>query len=395
MIVLEILLLVYFSYVSLYSFILALAGIFYAPLRPPESDTKRKMAVLIPSYKEDSVIVHVAGEALLQDYPREYYDVVVIADSLKPETIQKLKQLPVKLVEVAFDKSTKVRSLNRAFSAIGDNYDFAIILDADNIMEKDFLRKINNLIGKGYRAIQAQRASKNQTSSMSVLDGLSEIINNYIYRQGSVAIGLSSSLIGSGMVFEYKTVKDILLGLDSVGGFDRELELDLIRKEIKIYYAKGVVVYDEKVESAEVFERQRTRWLSSQFIYLKKYYKEGLRGLVKGKVSFFNSAILKNIQLPRLINLGMLFILIIVAFIFRRYLDFGYIPWIILLALNIISMALAIPPKLYNWKLLKSILLVPRIFIKMFNLLFRLKGANKEFIHTPHGLTETPMSDKK
>jgi cellulose synthase/poly-beta-1,6-N-acetylglucosamine synthase-like glycosyltransferase len=394
MIVLEILFLLYFGYVSLYQFVLAIAGLFYKEQLPPEGERKRKIAVLIPSYKEDNVIVDVAHEALQQNYPADSYDVVIIADSLKPETVARLKALPIIVVEVSFEKSTKVKSLNRAMAAIGDNYEFALILDADNVMERDFLRKMNNLLAIGHRAIQGQRTSKNQTTSMSILDGMSERINNYVYRQGSVAIGISSSLIGSGMLFEYAVLKDILLKLDSVGGFDRELELDIIRRNIKIFYAKGVLVYDEKVESTEVFEKQRTRWLSSQFIYLKKYFFSGFKSIFQGNFSFFNSAILKNVQLPRLLNLGLLFIITLLAFVLRNYLSFSYLWWVAFLLMNMAAMALAIPLHMYNWDLLKSIVLLPKIFIKMFNLLFRLKGANKEFIHTPHGISNS-VPEKK
>lgn len=394
MIIIEILLLIYFGYVSLYSFLLAVAALFF---RSPRSvvAAEKKFAVLIPSYREDAVIVHVAGDALKQNYSRENYDVVVIADSLQPETITQLHRLPVRVVEVAFEKSTKVRSLNRALEVIGDHYDYAVILDADNIMEKDFLRKMNDLLAGGAEAIQAERTSKNATTSMSVLDGFSERINNFIYRQGHVAAGLPCSLIGSGMAFPFREVKDILSRIDSIGGFDRELELELIRRKIAIRYGKGVLVFDEKVESAEVFEKQRKRWLSSQFTYLGKYFREGMRALLQGDFAMFNSAILKNIQLPRLINIGLLSVILIPAILFRHSLSFGYVPWLTYLVMNILAIAFAIPLKYYNRQMLKSVVLLPNVFIRMFRLLFRLRGANKTFIHTPHRVTNVTINDKE
>lgn len=395
MIVLETILLIYFVFVTGYAFILAVAGLFYRDVKSIPSGKTRKFAVLIPSYKEDAVIVNVAEQALQQNYPVPSFDIVVIADSLREDTLAKLAALPIRLVGVSFDVSTKVKSLTTALNVIGDDYDFAVILDADNVMERDFLAKINVMLDSGCRAIQAQRTSKNQTTSMSVLDGFSERINNYIYRQGSVAAGFSCSLIGSGMVFEYSVVKEILSKLDSIGGFDRELELALIRRGIRIFYARQAVVFDEKVESTEVFEKQRTRWLSSQFIYLRKYAREGWMSLFKGKLSFFNSAILKNIQLPRLINLGLLFMLSIITFVFRDRLTLGYFPWVTFLVLNVIAIVLAIPLKMYNWQMVRSVFLLPRIFIKMFKLLFKLRGANKSFIHTPHGVTQVPTEEKK
>ena len=390
MIFVELLLLSYFTYVCLYSFILSFAGLFYKTRSLSASTTKRKIAVLIPSYKEDQVITSVATSASNQHYPKEKFDVVVIADSLKPETLTNLRQLPIKVIEVSFEKSTKVKALNRAMDVIGNDYDCALILDADNIMEADFLEKMNAYFSLGFRAVQGQRAAKNKNTPMALLDGLSETINNFIYRQGSVMIGLSSSLIGSGMIFEYSTLKEILLPLNSIGGFDRELELNLIKRGIKIHYAKDAVVYDEKVASSEVFEKQRTRWLSSQFLYLRKYFSEGWIALFKGNINYFNCSILKNIQLPRLLNLGLLTIFTILSFIVARYIHVSPYVWLFLFTLNMLSMFFALPRKIYSWELVKSILLIPGIFFKMFLLLFKLKGANKTFIHTPHSHSDSP-----
>jgi hypothetical protein len=64
--------------------------------------------------QEDEVIIDIAHDALEQDYPPDSYDVVIIADSFLPETIQKLGTLPVKVIEVSFESSTKSKALNKA-----------------------------------------------------------------------------------------------------------------------------------------------------------------------------------------------------------------------------------------------------------------------------------------
>ncbi|MEX2230973.1 MAG: glycosyltransferase family 2 protein [Cyclobacteriaceae bacterium] len=394
MYIIEFILLSYFGYVSMYSFILSTGGLFYKNVKAPQARRLRKVAVLIPAYKEDQVIPGVAEQALEQNYPADYFDVIVIADSLKASTLQKLKALPIKVVEVSFEKSTKVKALNRAMQVIGDDYDCALILDADNVMERDFIRKMNNLFELGYLAIQAKRDPKNENTSMALLDGLSEIINNFIYRQGNVSLGLSSSINGSGMVFDYGMYKEIMSSMDSIGGFDRELELRLLQQDVKVYFDKNIIVYDEKVANDHVFEHQRKRWISSQFFYLRKYFNEGWRELFKGNIAFFNSAVLRNIQLPRLLNLGLLTGIIFLSLIFSGYLTINPLIWILLLGLNIMAMVFAIPRRFYNRKLLKSVILIPRLFIKMFLLLFKLKGANKSFIHTPHGRVEMNVENK-
>lgn len=394
MYIIEITLLLYFGYVSLYSFILSAAGLFYKHPTLPEARKLRRIAVLIPAYKEDRVIVGVAEQALQQNYPADLFDVVVIADSLRPGTLQKLRTLPIIVVEVAFEKSTKVKALNRAMAEIGDDYDCAIILDADNVMERDFVRKMNNLFEAGYPAVQARRDPKNENTPLALLDGLSETINNFIYRQGNVALGMSSSLNGSGMMFDYKICKDTMSRMDSIGGFDRELELRLLGQGIKVYFSRDTVVYDEKVANQQVFEHQRKRWISSHFFYLQKYFNEGWRQLFRGNTAFFNSAVLRNIQLPRLINLGLLALTLLVSMIFSAYAYVHPVVWVLLLGLNVAAMVFAIPRRLYTMKLVKSVVLLPRLFAKMFLLLFKLKGANKSFIHTPHGRVEVHVDNK-
>jgi cellulose synthase/poly-beta-1,6-N-acetylglucosamine synthase-like glycosyltransferase len=252
-------------------------------------------------------------------------------------------------------------------------------------MEPYFLRKMNDLYNLGYKAIQGRRDPKNENTQMALLDGLSETINNFIYRQGNVVLGLSSSMNGSGMFFDYKMLKSTMATMDSIGGFDRELEYKLIELNVEVYYARNIVVFDEKVANTEVFQKQRTRWISSQFHYLSEYFAKGWKELFKGNFGYFNATVLRNAQLPRLMNLGLLTVITLASFVLSRYVEINPYSWLFLLGLNIAAMMFAVPARLYNLKLIKSILLVPVVFFRMALLFFKLKGANKTFIHTPHG----------
>lgn len=387
MIVIEILALVYFSYVVLYSAFFSIAAFFYkTPLLPVHLSYTR-FCVLLPAYKEDAVILSSARQASQQFYPKTFYDVVVIADGLKPATIEALRAIPVRVVEVEFEQSTKVKSLNEALRQLGDNYDYAVVLDADNLMKNDFLKRVNNLIqNKGHKAIQGQRAPKNLDKKLSMLDGLSEAINNHIYRQGATAVNLSASINGSGIAIQYGLFKRKLAGMDSIGGFDRELEVLMMREGVKVYYYKDAIVFDEKVEDLGAFQNQRRRWISSQYFYLKKYFYEGVAALSKGHMAFFNSAVLRNIQLPRFLNIGLLFVTTVVFYFLRGWLSFGFYWWPALFAVNLLAIVAAIPRSFYSLSLLQSLSQLPVVFLRLSMSLLRLKGANKQFLHTPHGV---------
>lgn len=390
--IVELLVLIYFIYVVLYTTVFSVAGHFYHPPIETKQPALKRFCVFIPCYKEDVVILEVARKALEQSYPSGYYTVVVIADSLQQATVNTLLQLPIQVIEVHFESSTKVKSLNEALKKLPDMLDYAVILDADNVMDIDFISKINAIVSPAIRAVQGQRKPKNQNNSLAVLDGVSEAINNHIYRQGTVSLGLSSSISGSGVVFDYPLFKEKINSMNSVGGFDRELELLLLADGVKVHYHKNAIVYDEKVSQTKTFQNQRKRWISSQYFYLRKYFVSGTLALLKGNFTFFNSAVLRNIQLPRLINIGLLSALTFFLFFIKEYLFFGYSVWLVLFVVNTVSILISIPGEFYTKKLALAVLRLPVVFINMLLLLFKLKGANKKFIHTPHGVTQAEHS---
>src|SRR5271154_2797269 len=179
------LLFIYLAINTVYFFIIAIAGKLYSPVVYQTNSNKKRIAVLIPSYKEDEVILGTASKAKLHDYPAEFFDVFVAADQLKPETIAELKKIPVNVLEVKFEISSKARSLNQLLNHIPeDKFDIAIILDGDNIMMPGCLEKVNAVFQKGFRAAQCHRVAKNKNTAVAVLDAMSEEINNNIFRKG-------------------------------------------------------------------------------------------------------------------------------------------------------------------------------------------------------------------
>ncbi len=395
--ILQYILLILFGIATLYIFIFAFGGIFPHRLRKPKDDKKRKFAVLIPGYKEDQVIIDVASEALKQDYPREAFDVVIIADSFQQHTLDKLKEMPLKLIEVRFEKSTKSKALNKAMEQLAEDYDIALVLDADNVMEKDFLSKMNDSFAAGYSAVQGHRVAKNMNTSMAVLDAVSEEINNHIFRKGHRVLGLSSAIIGSGMAFEYLFFKNMMKEIKAIGGFDKEIELKMLKERHKIEYLENALVYDEKVQKEEVFSNQRRRWLSAQFHYFRKDFLTSLWHLAsRGNVDYFDKAF-QFIQPPRVLLLGLLSVFAVLFLLLNYFTgspEILSIYWLIVWGLCILSFFLSIPGKFYNGQTLKAVLSLPRGMFLMLMSMLRTKGANKKFIHTQHGTIDNNPKSK-
>jgi cellulose synthase/poly-beta-1,6-N-acetylglucosamine synthase-like glycosyltransferase len=371
----------------LYIFIFSFAGLFYRQAPYPANPPLHRIAVMIPGYKEDVVIREVAADALRQDYPRTHYDVVVIADSFQPDTIAFLKSLPIRVIEVSFDKSTKSRALNRAMELLPETYDIAVILDADNLMATDFLTKVNASFSSGATAIQGHRMAKNLDSPLAVLDAISEEINNHIFRKGHRVTGLSSAIIGSGMAFGYLYFKQMMSQVTAIGGFDKDIELRMLREGRTIVYLDDAMVLDEKVQQADVFSNQRRRWLSAQLVYFRRDFLQAAGALVtRGNLDYFDKAF-QFIQPPRVLLLGavLLFgaIFLILALLFP-VLPVFTATWAALVVLCILSFIFSVPGRFYNAATLRAVMSLPKGMILMLGSLLRIRGANKQFIHTRH-----------
>jgi cellulose synthase/poly-beta-1,6-N-acetylglucosamine synthase-like glycosyltransferase len=370
-----------------YLLVLAINGRFIYRNRFGISGTRpsARIAVLVPGYKEDGIIISTAKNLQRLQYPGDLFDIYIIADSFQPETLEALYAMPLNVVEVSFPKSTKTKALNAAFDKITRPYDLALILDADNVPAKDFLLKVNAAYVKGALAIQGRRVAKNLDTSFAVLDACSEGINNHLFRKGANATGLSSSVIGSGMAFEFETVKNILSRIHAVGGFDKILQLEVVKKGIRIEYLDDALVFDEKVNSSAAFKQQRKRWVSSQFIYLKKYFGQGLLQLMKGNISYFDLAIVKNLIMPR----AFLFVLFPLLFLFSLFMGTNWaIASFLLGVAYIASLWLSLPAELKNKDLVAALMRLPQAIALMVGTLFGLKKANQTFIHTIHTKTE-------
>ena len=87
-------------------------------------------------------------------------------------------------------------------------YDIALLMNADNVVEKNFLNEINNTYASGSNAIQSHRIHKDRPNNIIVLDAVADEINNSILRAGHVTFGLSASLNGSGTAIDFNWLKE-------------------------------------------------------------------------------------------------------------------------------------------------------------------------------------------
>lgn len=372
----------YLTIQVLYLLLFSIAGkLGKKPFFLPASTTRR-IRIFIPGYKEDAVIIATAREAVQHNYPADMFEVVIIADSFSEATLATLRQLPLKVLEVSFDKSTKGKALQKAIEATAQSpVDIVVIIDADNHMTQGFLHSVNDAFENGYEVVQGHRTAKNFQTAFAFLDACTEEINNHIFRRGHAAVGLPSALIGSGMAFSWPLFVSSLQDIGETSGEDKELEFRLVRQRKKIAFLDGCYIYDEKVAHTDVFSKQRSRWLATQIEFFEKYFLEGWVQLGKGNVAFFNK-VFQTYLLPRIMLVAVLFLWLVWVTVFLPAFLWFSIGLIIALAIALFA---GIPVRWYNKNLLVAFLQIPAALFSIFVAMLHIGKARKQFIHTPHG----------
>ena len=349
----------------------------------PPARKQRRFVTLIPAYKADAVVVRTAQAALAQEYPAELHRVAVIADRLQPATLGELRKLPLTVIEVTFENSSKAKALTAAVEELGpDAADAVAILDADNLVGGEFIARLNEVFDAGVEAVQAHRTA-------AVLDAAGEEINNSIFRRGHVALGFSSALIGSGMAFRYDWFcANIRRCVTS--GEDKELEALLLRERIYIDYLDDVEVLDEKVQGEEAYYNQRRRWIAAQFYALGSAVKNFPGALFSGNFDYCDK-LLQWCLPPRMLLIGLVPLWAVVMTVFDPW---GSIKWWIALVLMLFALALALPDAQTDAKLGRALRRVPVLVLLTAANLFRLGGTKDKFIHTRHTGAADAAPDK-
>ncbi len=264
--------------------------------------------------------------------------------------------------------------------------DIVMILDADNIMADSCLEKVNAAFLDGIDAIQCHRTAKNKNTAVAVLDAMSEEININLFRRGPASIGLSAAPIGSGMAFRTSLIRDIFSAREILEnpGEDREIDIQLMRRKVKMEFLDDALIYDEKVASAAVFEKQRVRWLEAQVNHLRRFSDEDMKSAPR--TFLYYNKFFQNLLLPRVLML-LLFcaitFLICLGWIFHISLFYPSVMyWITMMGIYLLTLFISIPKFFYTMQTFRAIARVPLLMFAMVKAVLQMKRKRTEFIHT-------------
>lgn len=276
-----ILLSVYLVAATIYLLILAIA-FFVLEERPPGAALPHnRFAVIVPAHDEEMLVANLCQSLLQVKYPREKFEIYIIADNCSDGTVEICRQHPVKVLERRDPQNAgKGHALAWALQQLDlPQFDAVFIVDADNFVDSNILKELNKLINNGEKAIQCYNAVGNRDDSwFTQLLFVSRTIGNLLYHESKYRMGLSSYLMGNGLCFKADLLHNRGWTAFSAGE-DWEYYAQLIESGVKIGFAARAKVFHQESRSLNQATSQRLRWSSGRFSIAKTL---GWRLIVRG-----------------------------------------------------------------------------------------------------------------
>ena len=84
--IIQITLIVLTNLFGLYQFVIAVAALIKVKEKPLKTNKKHRFMIVIPAHNEEAVVGNLVDSIMKIDYPKELYDVYVIADNATDNT---------------------------------------------------------------------------------------------------------------------------------------------------------------------------------------------------------------------------------------------------------------------------------------------------------------------
>lgn len=259
---------------TLYYFIIAFFGVWNRKeikiMEPHNS-----FAIVVAAHNEEQVIGQLIDNLHMLRYPRELYDIYVVADNCTDKTAQIAKASGA-IVYERFNQELRGKGYAMEWMfgilfKLERSYDGVVVFDADNLVDPNFLLEMNNRLCKGEKVIQGYLDAKNPTDTwIAGTFAISFWVVNHIWHLAKYNIGLSSVLGGTGMCIATDILKQHGWGATCLTE-DMEFTMKVLLKGVRTTWAHDAIVYDEKPLTFMQSWKQRKRWAQGHFDVAARY----------------------------------------------------------------------------------------------------------------------------
>jgi cellulose synthase/poly-beta-1,6-N-acetylglucosamine synthase-like glycosyltransferase len=261
---------------GIYLWVIALASIRLKP-KPTRSSHCNRFAIAIPAHNEAPVVGYTVANIKHLDYPKDMFDIFVVADFCSDHTAQFARdQGAICYERSSGERGGKSSALSWLFNRIFERnivYDGIVVFDADTRVDPDFLHVMNSRLNQGALVIQGRHIISNpQEGWFPAITWAMMTIDNRFSNLGRANLGLSAKHMGDSICFRSKILKDKGWGVGLTE--DYELRLRLILDGIAIEYEPWAIGYGQAPRTFSEALLQRLRWAKGMIDARKRFRRQ-------------------------------------------------------------------------------------------------------------------------
>ncbi len=254
-----------------------------------------RIGVLIAARNEEVVIGQLIKSIKAQNYPKELIDIFVVADNCTDHTAHVAKKegaivmerFNKELVGKGYALDYMLKFIEKEYSHKG--YDGYLVLDADNLLDKNYIVEMNNTFNEGYRVITSYRNSKNYDQNwISAGYGLWFLHEAEYLNLPRMKLKNSCAISGTGFLVKADIFKENGGWIHHLLTEDIEFSVSQILKGEKIGYCRNAVLYDEQPITFKQSWHQRLRWAKGFYQVFSTYGKRLISGILFNRGNRFS-----------------------------------------------------------------------------------------------------------
>lgn len=383
--------------IAIYQFSLSLFGFLKNKSRK-RHEPRKSFAVLVAAHNEEKVVGALIENLKKLDYPKELYDVFVICDNCTDGTAEIARSMGVYACERKNyhlrGKGYAIEWMLKELWSMPRQYDAVVMFDADNLVNPDFLRLMNDDLCEGHQVIQGYLDTKNPGDSwITAAYAITYWYCNRLWQLSRTNLKMSNFLGGTGMCFETNLLKEMGWGATSLVE-DLEFSMRCVKRNVYPILNYDAKVYDEKPVSFRASARQRLRWMQGHFNVARNYFFPLLwAGIKERNLTKIDAAVYSVSVYNTLLG----FLLTAVMWIDMAvpapdviHSVYNYLPWW-LIAVAAAATVLQFPAammmeKVRSWKMYAHLLTLPFFLVSWWPITFYafFTQNNKTWSHTQH-----------
>ena len=250
-----------------------------------------KYAILIPARNESKVIRGLLDSIKNQEYDQSLLDVYVIVETLDDPTCEICKDyenvhvfcrqhLELKGKGYAMDECLQFIANEQKDVEESERYEAYFIMDADNILAKDYIKEMNKVYDAGYEVGTSFRGIKNFNDSwVSSSSGLYFTLISTLKNKPKAKLGLGVQITGTGYYISSKIINQLDGWKFNSLTEDCEFTFCSILNNYSNSYNDNARFYDEQPTKLSVSWKQRVRWCKGFMQAGKAYHKPMIKSM--------------------------------------------------------------------------------------------------------------------